>query len=247
MNQFCAKKGLGRKEMIVNAIIRWSCARWNLMRKSIDCLSLLFVKIGRKIVVLIRIKVVDHHLHHPLIVAVQPRAQRRKKRKRIHKLHLMVGPEIKNLVIKKLEEEQDQVHHLVQVQVNQVKAKRNLIMLLQNWSRKSKKKAQDHHLVLQAQVLAVKQTKRKRSQLQRSRLNQRKLQQQLLPRKRGRSQIHRVVLVELHQVQILMDQVLLAHLVHLQVVKSAEWKSVRKTLLVLEPNVQMKKAMSRSF
>ena len=102
------------------------------MRKSIDCLSLLFVKIGRKILVLIRIKVVDHHLHHPLIVAVQPRAQRRKKRKRIHKLHLMVVPEIKNLVIKKLEEEQDQVHHLVQVQVNQVKAKRNLIMLLQN-------------------------------------------------------------------------------------------------------------------
>jgi hypothetical protein len=43
----------------------------------------------------------------------------------------MVGLGIKNQVSKKLVEEEDQVHHLVQVQANQVKAKRNLIMLHQ--------------------------------------------------------------------------------------------------------------------
>jgi pyruvate-formate lyase-activating enzyme len=78
--------------------------------------------------VLIKIKVVDRHLHLHLIVAVEARALKMIKRARQLKFHQMVLVEIKNLVIKKLEEVQDQVHRLVQVQVNQGMAKRNLII-----------------------------------------------------------------------------------------------------------------------
>lgn len=182
------------------------------------------------------------------MIAAEALVLRMIKRLRMPKAQqIMVVLQIKILEIKKLEQVEDQVHHLAQVQVSQVMVKRNLIMDLKIWIKKLKKKAQDHHLALQVQVLGVKQTKRKKSLLPRSQLNLRKLQLQLHPKKRGRSQIHQVVLVVLHRVQILMDQAPQAHLVHLQAVKSAEWKSARKTLLVLVLNVQMKKVMNHFF
>ena len=66
------------------------------------------------------------------MIAAEPPVQRMIKMLRMPKVQLiMVELEIKIPVVKKLEEVEDQVHHLVQVQVSQVMEKRNLITLLQ--------------------------------------------------------------------------------------------------------------------